>query len=224
MQRRFEAPRPEFDRRFVKAITLVGDDGLELDLHRAVTPGPFGVLCDAREFLAAPPDRIRLGGRTLQCLPADLALVQACAHAALGDPEPRFVSVRDVAQILHHGIDDAAAIARFEQFRAGVVAQRAIALVERVLGVISDSSFAEWARARRGTRTDHWRLRSYADGGNRYARQAAATFWVLPTMRDRVAYASALAFPTRAYLDARATTYPRRLARSAALVLRGRPR
>ena len=57
-----------------------------------------------------------------------------------------------------------------------------------------------------------------------YAKQAAATLWVLPGLRTRAAYAMALAFPDRDYLRAHDASYTRRLARSTSLVVRARPR
>ena len=111
LQRRFGAPRSSFDRRFVKAIALVADDGLELDLHRALTPGPFGVLFDVEEIFDAAPDHIDLGGHRMSCLAPELAFAHACAHAVLGDDVPRLVAVRDVAQLLAAGLDVPATIA-----------------------------------------------------------------------------------------------------------------
>jgi hypothetical protein len=221
--RRFAAPRHAFDRRFVKAVALVAGDGLELDVHRALTPGPFGVLFDADEIFRATPDRIEVGGRQLRCLTPELAFVQACAHAVLGDPAPRFVSLRDIAELTRGHIDTLRTWELFRQFRAEIVAQRAVALVERVLGVALPDEFAQW-RQYTGTRADRSRLSSYAGNQPRYAAQAAATFWVLPSMRERVAYASALAFPGRAYLRRHDRSYARRVGRGAALLVRWRPR
>jgi Uncharacterised nucleotidyltransferase len=224
LHRRFQAPRASFDRRFVKAITLVAGDGLELDLHRALTPGPFGVLFDVDEIFRTRLDHLHLGGRQLRCLSPELTFVHACAHAVLGDDVPRLTPVRDVAQLLAYDLDTSAAIAWCDRFRAGVVVQRAVALVETVLGFSPTAELAEWARRVTPSRADCWRLRSYASGDNRYANQAAATFWALPRVRDRLAYASALAFPDRRYLRDRDASYVRRLTRSTSLVVRGRPR
>jgi hypothetical protein len=224
LRRRFPAPRSSFDRRFVKAISLVAGDGLELDLHRALTPGPFGVLFDVDEIFRARPDHIDLGGQRLRCLAPELAFAHACAHAVLGDDVPRMVPLRDVAELLASDLDVPGAIGWCDRFRAGAVVQHAVALVETVLGFSPSSPLADWARRVTPSRSDRWRMRSYAGGENRYAAQAAATFWVLPRVRDRVAYASALAFPDRRYLHDRGDSYVRRLTRSTALVVRGRPR
>jgi hypothetical protein len=224
MRRRFAAPRARFDTRFVKAVSLRTDEGLELDLHRALTPGPYGVLFDAEQIFATPPDHVVVGDRMLPCLDPQLAFAHACAHAALGDDEPRLVPLRDVVELLRRGLDTPPLIRLFERFRSVAVAHRVVQLVERVLGVRLDDPFAQWARSYRPTRADHRLLRAYRGGPGRYAAQTAATFWVLPTIRDRLAFASALAFPTRGYLDARQTGYSRRLLRGAMLVLRWRPR
>jgi hypothetical protein len=222
MHRRFDAPRASFDRRFVKAVSLVGEHGMELDVHRALTPGPYGVLLDADAFLDVPADQIELGGRSLPCLPPEHAFVHTCAHATLGDREPRFVPVRDVAEMLR-AVDTSRAIELFLRFGCEVVAHRALALVESVLGLEPAGELADWARTYAPTRADQWRLRVYAGAGNRYAAQAAATFWVLPSLRAKAAYASALAFPDRRYLHEHDGAYARRVARGMGLVWRGRP-
>lgn len=223
-RRRQAAPRSGFDRRFVKAVTLHDEAGFQLDLHRALTPGPYGVLYDVDAIFAADPDAITLGGKALPCLSPTLTLAHACAHAALGDAEPKLTSLRDVAQLLARGVGSEEAVAVCERFHAGPVAQSAIARVESELGVRCEGAFADWARAYRPNSADARRLRCYRGGPDRYARQAAATFWVLPTLRDRVAFASALAFPERGYVANRHESYSRRLARSTKLVLRSRAR
>ena len=43
-RRRFVEPRPGFDARFSKGACLERADGLEIDLHRTLAPGPFGML------------------------------------------------------------------------------------------------------------------------------------------------------------------------------------
>jgi hypothetical protein len=189
-----------------------------------LTPGPFGVLFDVEEIFEAAPDHIDLGGHRLRCLAPELAFAHACAHAVLGDDVPRLVSVRDVAQLLASDLDVPTTIAWCDRFRAGAVAQRAVGLVETLLGSTPSGPIAAWARRVVPSRSDRWRLRSYKGGENRYATQAAATFWVLPRVRDRLAFASALAFPDRRYLREHDTSYLRRLTRSTSLVVRGRPR
>jgi hypothetical protein len=222
--RNFRAPRPSFDRRFTKAVSLRATDGLEIDLHRALTPGPFGVLIDVDEAMAAPPDRVEIAGHQLRCLNIEFSLVHACAHAALGDTPPKLVPLRDVAQLVRSSVDTAAVIEMMERFRAGVVAQRAVLLVEDVLEMRVRGAFGDWARSYVATRRDRAWLRSYRPGADRYRTQAAATLWALPTTRQRLVYASALAFPSRDYLRDHDGRYSRRIVRSASAVARWRPR
>ena len=223
LQRRFAAPRPSFDRRFVKAVTLVGEDGLELDLHRTLTPGPYGVLLAAEELFAIAPATIQIGATTARCLPPDVAFAHACAHAVIGDPAPRYASVRDVAQLAESEEVANGAIETVARFRLELVARRAVELVRDLFGFAPSGPVAAWALQQQGSRADAWCLRSY-DDGHRYAAQAAATCWFLPSLRDRAAYAAALAYPDRSYLRDRDETYARRLVRSTRLVLQGRPR
>lgn len=219
--RRMASPRRSFDR-FIKAACLVDVDGMQLDVHQTLAPGPYGVLIDT-DALFERPATVTLGNSTLPCLADDATLLHACAHAVLGDPVPRLMSCRDVAQILA-SIDHARAIETFERFRAGAIAQRAVGVVQLTLGFTPNGAFVDWALAHALSRSDRWRLDSYECDGSRYAAQTAATFWVLPTIRDRFAFASALAFPRHGYVTDRQGTYSGRVARGASLLLRWRPR
>jgi hypothetical protein len=104
------------------------------------------------------------------------------------------------------------------------VLQRAVDLVDRELGIRLEGLLAEWARHYRQTRFDRWALRSYSSTHRSYGGQVAVSLWAMPSLRERVAYASALAFPTRDYVLARERGYGRRVRRSVGLVHEWRPR
>ena len=69
-RRKFPEPRPGFDRRFGKGSCLVSPGGHEIDLHRTLAMGPYGVRIDledlwrrsssfglaGRQFLALGPE------------------------------------------------------------------------------------------------------------------------------------------------------------------------
>ena len=88
---------PGYDRRFAKSIT-VGWDRFELDLHRTLAPGPYGLLIDQDSLHGATVDLV-VGGRRLSTLDLDRHLVHACYHAVLGDVAPRLASQRDIVAL-----------------------------------------------------------------------------------------------------------------------------
>jgi hypothetical protein len=62
-------PRPGFDRRFDKGMTLIPPAGFELDLHRTLVLGPWGVLVDL-EHLWDEGQEFRVGGYPVRAVAA----------------------------------------------------------------------------------------------------------------------------------------------------------
>jgi hypothetical protein len=154
----------------------------------------------------------------------ELAFVHACFHAALGDNPPRLVPLRDIAELLSVGVDADQVIDLVSAVKCETVIQRAIDLLEAELGVRLEGRIPDWARAHEPSRFDRWALRTYSRSHRSYGGQVAVSLWVMPTLRDRVAYASALAFPSRNYVRARERGYARRVRHGVQLVSQWRPR
>jgi len=223
-ERRFLEPRRGFDARFSKGACLERGDGVEIDLHRTLAPGAFGVMFERAGLFTRAPQWIALGGRPVAALDRELAFVHACFHAALGDHPPRLVPLRDIVELYRAGFDTEAVIGLVGGTECEVVVQRAVGLVDRVIGVRLEGHLPEWARAYRPSRFDRWALRGYADDRRSYAGQVAASMWAMRSARERATYALALAFPARDYVRAREHDYAKRLTRGVRLVQDWRPR
>jgi hypothetical protein len=217
--RRFVEPRPHFDARFSKGSCLERGDGMEIDLHRTLAPGAYGMLLGRENLFSLPARIFELGDTKIAGVDHELALVHACFHAVLGDDPPRFVPMRDVAELSQLNIDAGAVIDLAKRVGCGCVLRRAAELVESELSVRLRGLIWEWSRGQRPSRFDRWALSTYSGTGRSYARQSAASVWALPGFRERVAYATALAFPSRDYLRARGTGRTGRLCRSARIAL-----
>jgi hypothetical protein len=222
--RRFVEPRTGFDARFSKGACLERADGLELDLHRTLAPGAFGLRLARADLFGPAPRFFVLGGMKVAGLDAQLAFVHACFHAALGDDPPRLVPLRDVAELVRSGVDVGAAMEATAGVGCAVVLQRALALVDEELHVELTADLERWTEMHPPTRVDRWILSSYREGHRSYKGQAAVAFWTMPSIRDRVAFAHALAFPSRSYVHARGRGYAGRVAQSVRLVRDWRPR
>jgi hypothetical protein len=85
--------RAGFDRRFAKDLPLQVD-GLELDLHRTLVPGPWGQRLDAELLLADRADVV-VGGVALPALSGRLQTAHAILTARLGDARPRLATLLD---------------------------------------------------------------------------------------------------------------------------------
>jgi hypothetical protein len=95
-------PRHGFDLRFGKAAVHRSEVGLEIDLHRTLVLGPFGLWMKPEELFELTAD-FPLGGLMLSRLDDSGLLLNAAVHAALGWSPPLLMPLRDVAQIAWSG-------------------------------------------------------------------------------------------------------------------------
>lgn len=89
---------PGFDAAYGKGATLRNDTGFELDLHRRLAIGRYGLRLDTTVFFD-DVQPLRVAGRWLPAPSGPLRLMHACFHAVLGGFQV-FRAVRDVAQML----------------------------------------------------------------------------------------------------------------------------
>src|SRR5262249_43429573 len=128
--------------------------------------------------------------------------VHACVHAALSPDAPR-AALRDVAQLASApdlDLDRVRELGRAWRTRAAIAG--AIELAWTTLA-LPDAAVSQWARAYRPDASERRALDASLGGDRSYTRRAVATLRVLPGGRDKVAFARALLFPGREYLDAR---------------------
>jgi hypothetical protein len=197
--------RPGFDRRFGKEATLVGDDLIEVDLHRTFVIGPLGLTVDL-PALFRDTDWFELGGRKLPTLAPVHRFLAACFNAALADDPANLHALRDVVQILLVDAPDAGAVlAAAAAWRAQAVVARAVVLAWTTLGLDVDHELVDWATRHRPRRIEAGLVRTYQGGGRSYLSQGAA-IWVIPGIRNKAAYVRAIAWPQPAYLASRGFT------------------
>jgi hypothetical protein len=204
-RRRVPAPRPGYDARFAKSVTLVGPDHYELDLHRTLIDGPFGHLIDLPELWrrAAP---VAVAGATLRGLAAEEQLLHACSSAALSDVPPRWSALRDVAELLRAGhVDPARFVEVAQRHRFGAVASTGITLTADGLGLDCGHPLIDWAATYELSRVERRRFRVYRDRRN-FAHQSLETLLVVPGVRPRLAYAYAALWPCPEFLAAYGAT------------------
>ena len=200
--RKLGEPRPGFDERFGKAATHLSSDGFELDLHRRLVLGPFGLWMDP-EPLFDRTATVQVGGRTLRRLGDTDLLLHACIHAALGWSPPLPMPVRDVAQIatsVPMDWDLLAASARL--WRLTVVVDHALRTASEATGWEPGD---EARRLMTAAATPQEQRALHAYTGDRRWRGATALSSVraIPGVRSKLAYVSTLVYPSREFLSAR---------------------
>jgi hypothetical protein len=217
-QRAMAELRPGFDREFGKDITL-RLDRLEIDVHRTLVSGPFGLMIDPND-LFADSTTIRIAGRPLSALGPIAQYLHACYNLAVGDFPPRLGAVRDLLvidganRVSTHEIQETA-----RRWRGTALVQRAGALMGEVLGDDTPPSLRELAGLE-VPRRERLLLRSHTTVARGY-RQHLAGLFVIPGIRPRFRYARALVSPSREYLASRGWTETGHL-RRAVRRLRGR--
>jgi hypothetical protein len=221
-RRRSAEPRPGFDRRFGKGVCLIRPDGVQIDLHRTLASGPFGLSVEP-DGLFDGTEPVPVGGTTLVALDRDRRFLHACFHAVLGDFPPRLTSLRDVARLtVADGVDLARARALARRWRAEVVVASAIATAWTTFRLRRIPA-VEWAFAYVPSRYERNALAAYLGSGRSYARQMVAALPAIRGIGPKVSYASALLFADGSYVAGRDGGYVRRLRRAAMSGIGARP-
>jgi hypothetical protein len=193
--------RAGYERRFAKGTTLSGQDGDELDLHRNLVFGTFGFRIDLDElFGSAVP--FEIGGRVLGGLGPEARLLHACYHAGLGDPRPRFSSVRDVAQMLTFGTHDPARVlALARAWDSEAVLARAVQLCEDLLGYRPDDEVASAVRGHEPTTRERRAIDSYVGENRRFAAKVVASLPYIDGVGEKAAFVTSVAFPQKGFAE-----------------------
>jgi len=95
--------RAGFDARFGKSVTMRLDD-VEIDLHRLLCPGPFGIWMRPDDLFLLGAS-LSIGSVEIPTLDPTDHLLHACYNAALGSPAPALINLRDVALLAVDAID-----------------------------------------------------------------------------------------------------------------------
>jgi len=194
-------PRRHFEVRFGKAsVHKDPTDNIEVDLHRTLVLGPFGLWIRPEELLDRAVS-FTLGGRQLPRLDDTAMFLNVAMHAALGSETPRLVPLRDVAELAAGSELDAQllrdwcdrwhlngvlrSVARQVRERLGVHLPMLLEL-ERLTVAASDEKLLDAYSTKRRA------------GG-----MATTALAAIPGMRAKAAYVWALTVPRREFLRAR---------------------
>jgi hypothetical protein len=179
---------PDWVRRFAPSVTIRRRTGTELNLHRTLSPGPYGHLIDLDELVASTV-AVEVGGADVLTLRPELHLVHAALHVALGGAKPPLGDVRDLALLLERTNLDVDRVMR-TIVRWGAEAPAAVGFAAAG-SVGARHPIIDWAEAHRPRSRDRRLLASYADRDGRVRRQEWASLTVVP-WRDKPALLRAL--------------------------------
>lgn len=156
----------------------------EVDLHRLLVWGPFGVRLPPADLWA--PGRIfDLAGQSLATLGLEETLLHTAYHLLIGGT-PRALSVRDVAQLVSRpDLDPDRALVLADRWGAGAVLATAITMAGRELDLVDDRPLVDWASTFRiGLRDQLW-LRTQGPDRRLVGLEPLATYVELGTATER---------------------------------------
>lgn len=142
------------------ATVLLPDPAMEVDLHRILVWGPFGVR-PGPDALWGPPRHLTIAGQPRDTLGTEETLLHACAHQLiLGVTRAR--EARDVAQMCTNpALDADRALALAHDWGAQALLATAIRLSERELALTPGAHpLSAWAAAYRVTARERLWLRA----------------------------------------------------------------
>ncbi len=194
--RRFPEPRPSYDREFGKGVSFVMPGPLELDLHRTLSPGPYGLAVRLDDlfdrYLTFP-----LGGRDVPAPEYDLQLLAACYHAVLGSAAPPLMGLRDVVQLVMTTDAGETAPELARRWKGEAVLARGIREAWATLHPQDEPAVVRWARGHQpGPRDRRW-LRAASGPGRSGPRQVLQGLEVVPGVAARLRYLGATMLPRR---------------------------
>ncbi|MGI8686878.1 MAG: nucleotidyltransferase family protein [Acidimicrobiales bacterium] len=194
--------RTGFDRRFAKEVPLAHPMRPELDLHRTLALGSFGLRLHMATLWASTTP-FQLGGTTLDALDAEGRFVHACMNAMLGDDRPRLVALRDVVRIsTAHRLRPERLGAIVPPGGGAAVVAAAVAACTLLSGARVGEAAASFAEATVPSQWERLALRAYrAQGGSNTLELLSGALGVRGT--DRARYLRALLAPDAAYVEAR---------------------
>jgi len=188
-RRRYSEPHRGFDRRFSKGMSFAFDRNCEIDVHRSLASGAFGlsiVLDDL--FRAAEP--FTVGGVPLLALDRPNRFLHAAYHALLGSPQVRLGSLRDL--VLTAPRDDhetREVLGRARRWKGEAVVAQAVALAAQWFAWTPPLLLGAWAGAFTPSARDRRWLAAYVGTDRSYAGQMLVGLEAVPGVRGRVAYA-----------------------------------
>ncbi len=196
--RPYAEPRPGWDRRFGKSVEVRGADQIEVDVHRSLADGVYGERIPL-DHLHGTTEPFELGGQTLRALSTPARVVHAAYHAVVGSTTPTWSNRRDLARYFtERSIPVAAVVGEARLWRGEAVLWAAVDLVRRDLRVDAEEWYA-WADATVVDPREQVLASRPRHGDAGLGRARLDLVRELPSLRDRVAYLKALAFPVDAH-------------------------
>lgn len=192
-------PRPGFDERFGKGASHEDGEGFQVDLHRTLTLGPFGLWLQPDELFERTLE-MEIGGRKLQRLDDASSLLHVCIHASLGRKKPLLMPLRDVLQVAWSGrVDWAQLRSDARRWRLNGPVGHALRTAAVTLGVELPDEATPSTSAKVGY-LERRALAAYTTERRDMGGTVVTSLLAIRGVRGKSAYVRALVFPDRGFL------------------------
>ncbi len=210
--------RPGFDDRFGREV-LLRSGSIEIDLHRTLVDGPYGLRVNLQDLFDAPRT-VTLGGQEVLTVGRSAQFLHACFSAVLGEWPPRLMVLRDVVELLgsdRHAVDAAEVLQMAGRWRAQPVVALAVNLALDTLRAGPRHDLVGWARGFAAGPVERLLLRTYRGRARGYTSQLASLAAV-PGLAQKASFLHAITRPSPEYLRARGFRRGERVRRALGLV------
>lgn len=194
--------RPGFDRRFAKSVTMTGPDRIEVDVHRMLCDGVYGVRVPVDD-LFADAEGFALAGEDVPTLSRTHRMLHSAYHAVLGSPAPRLSSLRDLARYFASPDLSPSVVAPVaERWRGTAVLATAVNLTTSQLDFDS-LEWESWVASVSVAPREFERVERHRIEGSSFGRAKVDMWRELPNTSRRLQYLTAVALPSLEHRRAR---------------------
>jgi len=188
-RRRYDEPRNDFDRRFSKGMSFSFHRNCEIDVHRSLASGAFG-LSIVLDDLVVGAEHLTIGGEAFRALDRPNRFLHASYHALLGAPSVRLTSLRD---LIHTAPRDdretREVLGRARRWKGEAVVAQTVRLAASWFAWTPPLLLSTWADGFEPSTRDHRWLAAYVGADRSYAGQMLMGLEAVPGVRQRLAYA-----------------------------------
>ncbi len=132
--------------RFGKGKTYTGPSGIEVDLHRSIAPGPWGVAMSEAFDPRWHESSIRLGTESVPALSMDLRFLHSCYNAVLSRDQRGLQRTLDVAMFIERApISSDGVLELAVSWKGRLVVARAVNEATSQFGLEQSTEIIRWA-------------------------------------------------------------------------------
>lgn len=203
-RRDLPARSSSWDSRFAKDIPLVHPTGVEIDLHRSLAQGAFGLWIDP-VWLVEEPSTFCLGGVDVAAGRPAARAFHAVIALTIGESDQRLAHVVDLVLASKRVEDPSEVLELCRRCRSVALYEEAMDRIVQVLGTpVTTANRDPFTRADEpASRSEGLARRAYRTARGSHTGELLTGFLALGGVRDRVDYGRALLAPSHDYRTAR---------------------